>query len=187
MIGPEERTSWLKVHAKIIALCLCILATGILFWCLRPQSESDSSSNKVAQRTLVTSLATAVRKTNDQEIINITSQLINGAKKGDYKVDDATLANYRLERATSYMNIKQYSKVASDTEAAVKLSSATQPAAYAFEFEARYRQGERQSLIPLLNKLIETEKSSSNPLKGSEIAQYQQDITDIQHNTELSF
>ena len=187
MFGPEPWTLWYKRHTKAIVICLCVVAVGVLAWYFWPHGHGDSSTNKVAQQTLETSLSAALNSSNDQEIINISGQLISGVNSGVYHSDNETLAHYHLDRAASYINIQQYAKVTPDSEAAAKLSTVTKKAALEFEFEARYKLGERQPLIPLLNQLIQFEQSGMNPMKSSAIAQYQLDISYIQHNKEITF
>ncbi|HSW80376.1 MAG TPA: hypothetical protein VLG47_06375 [Candidatus Saccharimonadales bacterium] len=187
MFGPEPWTVWFKRHTKPVIILLVIVIAGVVLWYFMPQGHGDNSSNKVAQKTLETSLAAAENNYNYQQTVNITTQLIDGVDSGIYHADNQTLAKYHMDRATANINLKQNESVVQDLEAAAKLSPQYKKAALAFEFEIRYSQGERQQLIPLLNQIIAIEKTSSSPTRYSMIDQYQEYISDIQQNKEISF
>ena len=165
-------------------VALVIIGAGLL-WVFKPAHHDDAALNKAEQQTLQTSLGLALDSSDDQTIVNTTTQLIDGAKSGRFSFSNGMLAQYYLDEATSLLNLKQYAQAIPAFEEAPKLDSSNQQAALEGEVMARYDMGQRQQLIPLLEQLKQLAKNSGDPLSNTP-EQYQADITAIQHNQEVN-
>ncbi len=166
---------------------IVIIVASIAWWYFHPANSRDKRTSAAELYTLQTSLAAAINNADNQEVLGITSQLIHGAKSGELTINTHDLAEYHLDRAVSYLNLKEYGKVSTESEAAIKLDSSLELAAWRYELQSKYYLGDRQQLIPLLNQLIQAEQSSSDPIKSSVVAGYQEDITALQHDQGISF
>jgi hypothetical protein len=184
--SPGRDSELMSKRNVIIALALVIaIIAGAGFWYFKPTSSNDAATVAAAQQTLQTSLAAAVHDADDPTTLSSATQLINGAADGRFTLSNKQLAGYHLDKAAAYTNDKQYDKVISESEAAAKLDKATSLAAFQYELGARNALGQRQQLIPVLQQLVQLEKTSSDPMRGSAIAGYQEDIQALQHNGEI--
>lgn len=177
---------WLSGPRRVLAIVvLCMVLVGGTSWYLIAHHNSNKSkdaTNAAVQRTLQTTLQTALNGAGDPStVIDATSQLIKGVNNTSFHMKTADVAQLYLQRATAYMNLKQYKNAISDYDAASKLDDKNKAAALQGEIEARYRLGDRAQLIPLYQQLIAlTQKQTDNPLASSFIAQYQASITSLQ-------
>ena len=185
----KPAADWLS-HRKAIEIIgavvvIIVVAAGV--WYLTNKPTTDTATEAAEVRTLQTSLDAATNSGDSQEIVDITSQLINGQKNGNLTLSKSDLAQYQLDRASAYMNLGQYAQAAADSQASIATDSGVKLAALQIEFEARYKEGDRAPLIPLLQQIVQLESTSGNPRWGETAQQYQDDIKSIQQGQEITF
>lgn len=185
----KPAAAWLSQRKaiEIIAAVIVIFIVALGTWYFTNKPAPDKTVENAEVKTLQTSLDTATNSGDAQTIINVSSQLINGDKNGTFALSKSDLAQYYFDRAQAEMNLGQYAQAASDSEAAVTSDSSDKLTALKIEFEARYKEGDRQQLIPVLQQIVSLEKTSGDPRWGDAAAQYQQDIQSIQQNQEIEF
>lgn len=186
MFGPEPWTRWYRRHKFLAIACILIIAGGLIFWYLKPNGNGDAATNKAEQHTLQVSLTTALNEANDKQIVSITNRLINGEKQGRFQIDNATLSGYYLVLASSDVNLNNYADAVTAYDTAQKLDSSSQFAALQGELIAKYKLGQRQQLIPLLEQLKAAAKKNNPDQQSGTPAQYQYDIERLQHNQEIN-
>lgn len=170
-----------KLLIRVGILVVAVFLIGLVVFVMNKQSEDD----KLKQATLQTSLTGAENRSDDTDIINYATQLINGQKKGSFVIKKETLGNIYLARATSSLNTKNYKQAATDFPEAGKLNSENKKASLQGEIEARYRLGERKQLVPLYQELIEVTKKSDIPNASSSITQYEGAIKNLQDGKDI--
>lgn len=185
----KPAAAWLSqrkaIEIVIAVLMIFILALGAWYFTNKPKTDTPTENAEV--KTLQTSLDTATNSGDSQSVINVSSQLIKGDKNGTFTLSKSDLAQYYIDRASAYLNLGQYAAAASDSEAAISANNNFKLSALQLEFEARYKEGDRQQLIPILQQIVSLEKTSGDPRWGDAAAQYQQDITSIQQGQEINF
>lgn len=185
----KPAAAWLSqrkaIEIVIAVLVIFILALGAWYFTNKPKTDTTTENAEV--KTLQTTLDTATNSGDSQSVINVSSQLIKGDKNGTFTVSKSDLAQYYIDRASAYLNLGQYAPAASDSEAAISTDGSFKLSALQLEFESRYKEGDRQQLIPILQQIVSLEKTSGNPRWGDTAAQYQQDITSIQQGQEIDF
>lgn len=185
----KPAAAWLSQRKaiEIIAAVIVIFIVALGTWYFTNKPAPDKTVENAEVKTLQTSLDTATNSGDAQTIINVSSQLINGDKNGTFALNKSDLAQYYLDRSEAEMNLGQYAQAAADSEAAASADNSDKLSALLVEFEARYKEGDRQQLIPVLQQIVSLEKTSGNPRWGAVAAQYQQDIQSIQQNQEIQF
>lgn len=185
----KPAAAWLSqrkaIEIVIAVLMIFILALGAWYFTNKPKTDTPTENAEV--KTLQTSLDTATNSGDSQSVINVSSQLIKGDKNGTFTLSKSDLAQYYIDRASAYLNLGQYAAAASDSEAAISANNNFKLSALQLEFEARYKEGDRHQLIPILQQIVSLEKTSGDPRWGDAAAQYQQDITSIQQGQEINF
>lgn len=185
----KPAAAWLSqrklIEIVIGLLVIFVLALGAWYFTRKPVTDTPTEHAEV--NTLQTSLDTAKNSGDSQSVIGDTSQLINGNKNGTFSISKSDLAQDYLDRASAEVNMGQYAQAASDSGSAVNADPSDKLAAYKLEFEARYQGGERQELIPLLQQIVQLQKSSTTSGNVDTVLQYQQYIQDIQQNQEITF
>jgi tetratricopeptide (TPR) repeat protein len=116
---------------------------------------------------------------------SMASQLIDGAKSGEYKFSSSTLAQYYLEYGSALANLKEYQQAIPAFQMAVKTNGQDQYAALQGEASAEYALGERQQIIPILKQLSVLAAHGADQL-GPTAAQYQADIQSIENNQPIT-
>lgn len=186
VVGAKPRQKRLLV---VVIVCVVLAAAGAggYFAYLR-HKHNVAANNAILQHGLESDLSVAMDSNNeDQTVVYATTQLINGAQSGKFKISNDKLGWYYIDRANAYVNLNNNKSAVPDYEAAARLNSGLKLPALQGEFQSRYETGERQQLIPLLQQLVQLENNSQNPMRSSEAAQYQYDIQSIQHNQEVTF
>lgn len=140
-----------------------------------------AAHNQSEQRALQSQLANPF-STNYQAVASAATQLINGKRSGKFTFSNQLLAQYYLQGASAYYNMKQYPKAVTYYTDAGKYDSADRKAALQGEVSAGYAAGQRQQLIPLLKQLAEMSKNDRHDLTSPSSARYQLDIQAIQEN-----
>jgi tetratricopeptide (TPR) repeat protein len=188
VVSPTYRSGWVSKRKILLvgAVVLLLVVGAGVYWYVRPNGN-DKATDAAEQRTLQTSLSSAISASDNRSVIYTTTSLIDGAKAGRFTVSDNDLGWYYTDRANAYITLNQYKNAVPDFEQAAKLNYSLKLPALQGEFQARYNTGERQQLIPLLQQLIQLENASQDPMRGSTVQQYQADIQAIQHNQEISF
>jgi hypothetical protein len=186
-VGKPE-VHWLRKRKVLVVVAVVIVvAIVVAVWLYMRPPGRDMAAENAEIATLQSSLDTATSNADYQGVINITSQLINGAKNGSFSLSNSQLALYHTDRAEAYLGQNQYALVTPDCEATVSLDSSQKLAALEIEFEARYKLGDRQQLIPILQEIISLAKNNGGSGNIDAVQQYQQDIQSIQQNQEISF
>lgn len=179
--NPSRPSRARRLIRGIAVLILVAIVAGVIVGVLNHQSEE----NKLRQASLETSLNGAENRSDDNQIISIASELIEGENDGKFKIADSPLSDIYLARATSYLNQKKYQLAADDFAKAGKLSSENQKASLQGEIMARHALGQKKELIPLFEKLIEVTKKSDIPNASSSITQYQGSIDKLQKGQDI--
>jgi hypothetical protein len=180
--GPRLLT---KRNAFAVLAVVVALLIGLGVWWHIRDVNNAKKTNLADEHALQTSLSLVSNSPDNQDIVAITTQLIVGAAAGSFKLSNSQLAQYHIDKAAALINLKQYNQAIMDSQAAANLDSGLKLPALQAEFEARYNVGQRTQLIPLLQQLIQLENNSGDPMRGSAIAQYQQDIQGLQHNQRI--
>lgn len=136
--------------------------------------------NTAEQKTLQAQLANPMSP-NYEAMASAASTLISGKLNGTYHFSNTQLAEYYLDGASAYYNLKQYAEAMAYYEAAPKYDATLATAALEGEAFTGYAAGQRTQLIPILTKLEAASENVHNPMAPTP-AQYQEDIMDIQHN-----
>ena len=135
---------------------------------------------------LQSSLQATVYKATDQNaVVRDATSLIKGEQEGKFVLSGQELAKVYLNRANAYMVLKNYKAAADDYEVAASKDKQVAIASLQGEIEARYRMGERKTLIPVYNKLITAMKDSTNPLASDNVAQYEANIKLLEAGKDL--
>jgi len=114
-----------------------------------------------------------------------STELINGVKQNTYKLTAKQLAQAYAARGSAELSLRDYAPAAKDYEQAVKTDASMQSTVAYQEFLARYKAGERQTLIPLLQQMADSLKDSHNSFLQSDRANYEQYIQDIKNNQDI--
>lgn len=185
----KPAAAWLSQRKaiEIVIVVLVIFVAALGAWYFTNKPTTDKSTENAEVKTLQTSLDTATNNGDSPSVISVSSQLIKGDKNGTFSLSKSDLAQYYIDRASAYMNLGQYAQAASDSEAAAAADNSFKLSALQIEFEARYKEGDRQPLIPILQQIVSLEKTSGDPRWGDAAAQYKQDITSIQQGQEINF
>jgi tetratricopeptide (TPR) repeat protein len=170
---------------EIVVAVIVVIIVAFAVWYVTSKPTTDTATENAEVKTLQTSLDTATNNGDSPSVINVSSQLISGAKSGNFTLSKGDLAQYYLERASAYLNMGQYAQAAEDSESAVKADGSVKLASLQVEFEARYKEGDRSQLIPILQQIVQLEKTSGNPRWGAAAEQYQEDIQSIQQDQEI--
>lgn len=188
MFGPEPWTLWYKRHTRFIFICLIAAVVLIAAWYFWPRTQGDDKTNQAAQQTLQTSLASIQDGADYQQVVNITSQLIDGANEGRFNMSPSELAKLHLKKADALLNQKSYSSAVTEYQAAIKIDKTVEYVALQSEVKARYAQGERKQLIPDMQKIVflakqkEHTSENFNGQISNTIRQYQVEINDLQQD-----
>jgi len=157
----------------IAAGSVIVIVVAIVFVILMNRDKGQSDTEVRQQHVLQTSLQTSVYKATDQNaVVRDATSLIKGVNEGRFVLSDAELGKLYLTRGNAYMVLKNYKDASADYDIAAKKDSNVRIASLQGEIEARYRMGERKSLIELYNQLITAMQKSTNPLAGDNVAQY---------------
>ena len=173
-----KRTAWIGLAVVVVlAIGVVVLAT----------SNRSNQAGLDQLKSLQRSLQTAIVGANSQGVVTLVNSILDGQANGTFTVTKTQLSTYYLDRASAYLNLKQYKNAVSDYEQAIMLDASNKLAALQGEVEARYKMGDRQQLISAYQQMISLESASQNPMRGSDVAQYQQNIQTLQQGGELQF
>lgn len=191
-IGTDDKaTAWWRwftrrsVILPIVALLIVALGTWVIVSV--NSSTSPDGSHADDQATLEANLHAAKAMTNADGIVNLTTSLIEGKKKGMFKYDAADYSMLYLDRASAYLNLKKYQEAVEDYRQAAKIDDLSKIASLQGEAEARYMLGDRKELIPVYQELIKRISETDNPVRGNIMAQYESNIRALQEGRELDF
>lgn len=178
---PKRRKPFV-IAVSIVA----VLAIGFFIYLMVRDNGEQSDTEARQQHVLQASLEATVYKATDQNaVVRDATSLIRGEQEGRFVMDDAELAKIYLTRGNAYMVLKNYKAAAADYEVAAMKDKNVATASFQGEIEARYRMGERKTLIPVYQKLIEAMKKSTNPLASDNVAQYENDIKLLESGKDL--
>lgn len=182
-MGSHHHTGWIVGSGVLILVIAFVLVIFVYPF----RSKRDASNAAAAQeQNLQSLLVTAQHDNSNATIASTTSQLVTGAKSGQYTLSNDQLATYSMEEGTAELNLQNYSQALTAFQAAAKLDQADQFGALQGEVQAGYALGERQQLIPLLKQLVILAGQSGNAIAGSP-QQYQKDISEIENNQPVEF
>lgn len=176
---PRSRTIFIVV-AAVIAVGI---ATVILVHEHNVHSK-DAAGQQLWETILHSSLTDDSKQ---QDVVKATSALLAGAKAGTYTISSTEQTQLYLDRANAYLNLKNYKQAFTDYNKVVALGGSTKIAALQGAVEAGYKAGERKELIPLYKELIALKLKSSDPMRRSVTAQYEQNIQTLEQGGELVF
>src|SRR5487761_1645163 len=189
LLAPEV-VWWRRRSTLILAVVVVVVSVAAGVWFLTRPPKADTTAENAEIKTLQTTLSSDLdsgEASNTSNIINVTTQLINGVKAKNFTISNSQLAMSYLDRATAYLNQNQYAQAVADSESATSVDSSDKLPAYQIEFEARYQIGDRQQLIPMLQQIVQLLESGGKPGNRDNLLQYQQDIQSIQQNQEINF
>jgi len=174
-IGPRMRLVLLV--APVAVLVLGIPGAGIARW------HTHHSATVSRQKTLQNSAYENIGEPD--KLAADTTSLIQGAANGTYHVSDKQLAMTYAARGDAELNSGNNEAAVADYKKAVELDSSQVAVVGYGEFLARYRLGERKTLVPLLQQLNALIKNSREFQDQDQSAAYEQYITDLQQGQEL--
>lgn len=182
VVMPKGKRNNLQLALKGGSIIIVVgLIAGLVFW-QNHKSKVMTTNNGSDKQFVENKLNNALKTQNNAEIISESSQLIAGSKSGAYTISNSNLALYYLYRGSSLTNLNQYSQAISSYQEVEKLDSGDLQAALEGEVIAGYRSGERQQLIPLLQKLVQISSATHTDQMNVTSVQYQDMIYEIQNN-----
>lgn len=181
---PWWRGKWFLLTLTLVLIVGAAVGTEIHMH----DVKRDAKVAQAEQTALRSSLNTAIFSTqNDTQIIQDATKLIDGAKSGRYKMSQADLAQFYLDRANAYTSNNDIKAALADYNTAVATDSGTKIAALQAELSIQSQQGNTKALVPILQQLVPLLRNSSMPMAGGQATQYQNDIQAIQSGQEVSF
>jgi tetratricopeptide (TPR) repeat protein len=190
-IGSDKANAWQQWRKKriiwISLTVLIVLVAGIVVLRLVHDARRPNTAGAGQLKSLQKNLQVAMDGANSQGVVDLVGGILSGQAVRTFTVTDAQLSMYHLDRASAYLNLKQYKNAVADYEQAITLNGTNTLAALQGEVEARYKLGDRQQLIPVYQQMIQLDSNSQNPMRGSDIAQYQDNIQTLQQGGELQF
>lgn len=146
--------------------------------------SKDVASQQLWETILHSSLTD---ENKQQDVVKATTSLLEGAKNGTFTISPTEQTQLYLDRANAYLNLKDYKKAATDYNKVAAQGGPTKIAALQGAVEASYKAGERKELIPVYRQLISLKLKSSDPMRRSVTAQYEQNIQILEQGGELVF
>lgn len=178
--GKKRKTLFLIAAIIFIAL----LVWFIILMVRKNSGQTDTEARQ--QHVLQSALQATVYKATDQNaVVRDATSLIKGEQEGKFVLSGQELAKVYLNRANAYMVLTNYKAAAEDYDVAARKDKQVAIASLQGEIEARYRMGERKTLIPVYNKLITAMKDSTNPLASDNVAQYEANIKLLEAGKDL--
>ncbi len=174
-IGPRMRV--------VLTCAAVVVLVGGAAGAYAYHKYQDHKAVVAKQKELQSSVTNSIGDT--QKLHTDTTSLIQGATNGTYKISNKDLAAAYAARGDAELNSGDNKSAVTDYGQAVKLEpSMTTTVGYG-EFLARYRLGERKTLIPLLQQLDAPIKNSKDFQDQGQSATYESYITDLQQGEEL--
>lgn len=190
VLGIEpNRFSWYGRRKFIVYVgvgLVIIIALGVTLWWRADarHAHNNAVANAAEEANLQKALAFDLSTNDEQSVAYDTTQLINGKQDGTFTFNNKLLAEYYMQAGAAYTNLQEYQKAIADFKSAPKYDGTEMQAALEGEVSAGYAAGERQQLIPLLQQLEKLTKNSHD-IMSPPAAQYQDDVTAIQHNQKV--
>ncbi|HSX31586.1 MAG TPA: hypothetical protein VLE99_06750 [Candidatus Saccharimonadales bacterium] len=186
VVGDGKKHRGLRLPSwRVLGLCVAalVIAGGGVVLYVRYKHHHDVA---LAQQHQAEQAISDVDRLGDPGALKADStNLIQGAKDGSYKVSNKQLAAAYAARGDAELAAGDNKAAVSDYEQAVKLD-ATQKALVGYsEFVARYRTGERKTLIPMLQDMAAPLKNSHEIGAYETYVQYEGYITDLQAGKDL--
>jgi len=192
-IGTDKQTTgwwrWFTKPVVWIPLVVIVLAVGgwITYSTVKKHNDQKAANERDKKYVLSNLESTMQSSDNPKGIIYIVDRLLAGQKAGTYVIDQKEQSKLYLDRAAANINLKDYKKAVDDYNKAAALDATNKLPALQGAVEARYMLGERKQLIPVYQELLKLEEKSEDPMRGSVVAQYQQNIETLQQGGELGF
>lgn len=184
--GGKSDAGWrrlIKPMVLIPIVAVLVVGAGIgIFVALRKGEDPQAEAN---QKALESSLQHAKDESSYGNIVDNTSDLIEGDKKGEYEFDNRQLANIYMDRVAANMNLGKYDKALEDIKKIKSLSSEHLIGALQAEAESRYKLGQREEIIPVYEQLIDEMGKSEWPTRNNYIQQYEEYISMLKSGQEL--
>lgn len=159
-----------------------IVAIGSFFALLEAISIRDQNNQRLKTSLLASAYS---QQGKAQTIVASCSQLIDGVKKGTFSLSKAQLASIYLQRAAAYLQLGTYVAADNDAAKATSYDAAQELAPLQIELRARYQLGQRQQLIPILQRLMVLKAKTTDPMADSAITQWQGVIDAIKANQDI--
>jgi tetratricopeptide (TPR) repeat protein len=184
--GGEPNAWWRRLTQRTVVIpVLALLFVGAGFWVFSVVGRNVNNGVGANQKSLETNLEASKAASSYDNIVDNTSDLIEGDKKGEYELDNKQLANVYMDRMTANMNLGKYEEVVEDAKKLKSLSSEHLIGALQAEAESRYKLGQREEVIPVYKQLIDEMRKSDWPTRNSYIQQYQEYLSMLQSGQEL--
>jgi DNA-binding helix-hairpin-helix protein with protein kinase domain len=189
---PRGHHSRLRIRGRlavlgIVAVVIIILVSGGTYEIVQAHERHDQqlAAAKAKQIPLEKAVSSQIKYANDPTTLKSDSNaLINSS--GSSNLSSAELAQAYAARGAAESNLKEYAAAAADYAKAEQLSPTTQVDSLYNEFFAGYEAGQRKTLIPILQSLIQQEQASKSDFSGSDIATYQMYIQQLQAGQDLA-
>jgi hypothetical protein len=177
-----------KLRWRLFVLSVCVVTLAAIAVVLTLFSQRDHRHQvAVAKQSQLQQGQSDVNALGDMSKLQSDSnQLIQGSKSGDYTLSDKQLAQAYANRGDGEFNDGNEKAAVADYEQAVKLDGGQQVLVGYNEFVARYHQGERKALIPLLQALAKSLQNDHEQGAHQLYAQYESYISDLQAGKDLS-
>jgi len=170
--------------ASLIVGVIALLAIGTVLAVFAAKRHTHEVA--VQQQTSLQRDITSADAVGDLDKLKSDSDaLIAGADSGDYKVSNKELAQAYANKGDVLFNDNDYAGAITDYKKAVQLDASQQNLVGYNEFVARYHQGERKTLVPLLQTLQKPYKDNHETGMQEHYEQYQSYIDDLQAGKEL--
>jgi tetratricopeptide (TPR) repeat protein len=190
IVTDDNATAWWRWFARrvVILPIIAVLFVGIGIWVFVSINDNvnQNGADAADQKSLETNLLSAKTSLNSNGIVTLTTRLIEGEEKGTFVYSETQLADLYLDRASAYLDLSKFKESAEDFKKAGETSAARELPGLQGEVEARYKMGERKELIPLYQKLVTLMSKSENPMRNSNVAQYQENIQALQKGQGLA-
>lgn len=186
---PVNVRLWAKQVGLIAAAAVAFIIVVILVVVLADKFKTQhqqTQARAAKQAQLLGVVSHPENYSNDPATLKTKStDLINGAKQNTYKLTSKQLAQAYVARGDAELNTADYAPAAKDYEQAVRTDASMQSTVAYQEFLARYKTGERKTLIPLLQQMADNLKDSHDSFLQSDRANYEQYIQDIKNNQDI--
>lgn len=184
--APDKRELRVRLSFPLLGMYVLLVAAVIaVVVVVFNRRDHDKQVAVATQRQLVQSVSNANAVGDMSKLGRDSDRLIAGAANGTYTLTDKQLAQAYANRGDVTFNAGDEKSAIADYERAVKLDGSQQVLVGDNEFVARYHQGERGSLVPLLQTLAKPLQNDHEQGAQQLYSRYESYITDLQAGKEL--
>lgn len=177
---------WSRKRTMLLLICVLVVAAAVTIGVVHERNShlKNSASQQLWETILKSSLTD---EHGQQSVVRATTALLAGKQSGEFTIGATEQAQLYLDRANAYLDMGNYKKAADDYNKVAAQDGPLKIAALQGAVEAGYKAGERKELIPLYKELINLKLKSSDPMRRSVTAQYEENIQTLEQGGELVF